>query len=182
MKFRCTICYSFFNHILDCSLCTNYVCLFCAERHLSEFSAQGPNHAGAATCAYCGSENFKYWDVDPETDEVRELFTPSKSGTNQFTNEAHMESLWMRLSQFKSWHDESLSQGMFTQYKGFKYPKMFFINQVQMAMTFEKDQDWEGVHHGFMFSPPVLNVIQESEMSSPDFNHRETLKEMDLNC
>ena len=60
---------------------------------------------------------------------------------------------------------------------------MFFINQVQNAMTFDQNREARDSQpsHGFMFSPHVVNVLKQSEMSSPDFNHRESLKEMDMN-
>ncbi len=76
------MCFAHFTHALECSDCNQLVCRFCVERHFAEWDAK------QASCAACGSTNFKYTDAEqttaggPEVD-IRQKWKEAKDIENR---------------------------------------------------------------------------------------------------
>jgi hypothetical protein len=60
-RFCCPICLRYFNHILVCSRCDNYICRSCISQMVKR-ARQNPQYV--IRCACCNETDFKLTDVD----------------------------------------------------------------------------------------------------------------------
>ena len=69
-KFRCSIWYSFFSNVLECSECHNYICVFDLEKYLISMNK--------AQCPFWSSHPVKFNDIDPNQ-QPKHYFSDSES-------------------------------------------------------------------------------------------------------
>ncbi|CAI2385493.1 unnamed protein product [Moneuplotes crassus] len=69
-RFRCSICYTFYSDILECSECSNYVCIFDVEKFI--ISVNQP------TCPFCSSSPVVFRDVTKDINMVKHYFSSTE--------------------------------------------------------------------------------------------------------
>ena len=71
-KYSCPLCFRYFNKMLDCDACKNYVCFECVEGLIEKINGN-PNRD---RCPHCNHEKATFSEVDPEAAVKRYTDTP----------------------------------------------------------------------------------------------------------
>lgn len=78
-RFRCSICYSFFSNIMECSKWSNYIWVFDLEKYFVPELGKRIN----PMCPFWSCAPVCFKDVDPAIDKVKHYFSSSESWSSK---------------------------------------------------------------------------------------------------
>jgi len=80
LRYYCPLCFRYFDHMLECAKCKNYVCRFCAD----DIGGRPVQTWGPARCPFCDSSPYIVNDVDENEIPKKYTDTPYSSATSGF--------------------------------------------------------------------------------------------------
>jgi len=80
IRYSCPLCFRYFNHMLQCSKCKNYVCRFCAD----DIGNRCLEALAIARCPFCDASPFVVVDVDKNEPIKKYTDTPYSSCVSGF--------------------------------------------------------------------------------------------------
>ena len=136
-KFRCSIWYTFFSDILECSVCKNYIWVFDVEKFL--IAVNSP------TCPFWSSSPVVFTDVQRSKKLIKHYFSPSvrSKGVRSITEER--KSFYTSKSQGKFMLKED-GEGYWKSHRNFENPiKFVAVNSLNSerkeSINFRKNND-----------------------------------------
>ncbi|CAI2386141.1 unnamed protein product [Moneuplotes crassus] len=91
-RFRCSICYTFYSDILECSECNNYVCIFDVEKYIISVNEQ--------TCPFCHSSPVVFTDASKDLKMVKHYFTRSLNNSKE--RDSEVDEYWKSHARFNN--------------------------------------------------------------------------------
>lgn len=86
MKYLCPICFRYFNEMLDCIECANYICMLCARGLIKQElrrtkQLQPPPETIKLSCPHCMSHSEEVLFQDIDKSKPLKIYTDSPEGT-----------------------------------------------------------------------------------------------------